>query len=223
VITYTIQLTKKSDCIIRQSHDGREMARFDTEPEAQNWVDQQMAKNAAETAARERQADEQEKFNRAVPDLNKMQIRWQKWRAWFYDEMFHEERRTGQFRRHLDSLDSTSYNHHEQHLTTDQEQLAETKMLYAQAVNLDGRIKTARNEKNVIALFGALNEAEAIIEQMNNYFPSSARPDDKTRSGTKPNTSLVLTDEELTFIDQKFGGRKSVAIHEALKRLMEEE
>lgn len=38
--------------------------------------------------------------------------------------------------------------------------------------------------------------------------------------GTPPNTSLVLTDEELQYIDNHFGGSKSAAIHRALERIM---
>jgi hypothetical protein len=37
--------------------------------------------------------------------------------------------------------------------------------------------------------------------------------------GTAPNTSLVLTDDELAFIEEQFGGSKSAAIHAALAAL----
>lgn len=39
-------------------------------------------------------------------------------------------------------------------------------------------------------------------------------------SGTKPNTSLVLTDTELEFINRFYSGSKSAAIHKALELLM---
>ena len=39
------------------------------------------------------------------------------------------------------------------------------------------------------------------------------------RSGTAPNASLILTPAELAFIDERFGGSKSAAIHAALAAL----
>lgn len=41
-------------------------------------------------------------------------------------------------------------------------------------------------------------------------------------SGTAPNTSICLTEKELQFINQIYGGRKSVAIHASLELLMKE-
>lgn len=41
------------------------------------------------------------------------------------------------------------------------------------------------------------------------------------RPGTPPNTSLILTDDELAYINQQFGGGKSAAIHAALGAMME--
>lgn len=38
--------------------------------------------------------------------------------------------------------------------------------------------------------------------------------------GTPPNTSLVLSADELTFIQDRYGGEKSRAIHEGLRLLM---
>lgn len=43
----------------------------------------------------------------------------------------------------------------------------------------------------------------------------------KSPSGTKPNTSVVLSEIELNFVLEHYHGRKSVAIHEGLKRLQE--
>lgn len=38
----------------------------------------------------------------------------------------------------------------------------------------------------------------------------------------EPNTNIVLTDNELTFIQERYGGQKSYAIHAALKLLMDQ-
>lgn len=39
-------------------------------------------------------------------------------------------------------------------------------------------------------------------------------------SGTKPNTSIVLTNAERAFIESQFGGSRSAAIHAALSAIM---
>ena len=39
-------------------------------------------------------------------------------------------------------------------------------------------------------------------------------------SGTAPNTSIVLTETEIDYINRRFGGRKSAAIHQALEDMM---
>lgn len=41
----------------------------------------------------------------------------------------------------------------------------------------------------------------------------------RSRAGTPPNTSLVLSADELEFISQEYGGEKSRAIHDGLKLL----
>jgi len=41
-----------------------------------------------------------------------------------------------------------------------------------------------------------------------------------SRPGTPPNTSLVLSADELAFIKQHYGGDKSRAVHDSLKMLM---
>ena len=41
----------------------------------------------------------------------------------------------------------------------------------------------------------------------------------KSRAGTPPNTSVILTDEELRFINSCYGGQKSKAIHDGLSVL----
>jgi hypothetical protein len=45
----------------------------------------------------------------------------------------------------------------------------------------------------------------------------------RERGGTAPNASLILTAEELAFIDERFGGSKSAAIHAALAALKRSE
>lgn len=41
-----------------------------------------------------------------------------------------------------------------------------------------------------------------------------------SRAGTPPNTSMVLSADELAFINQNYDGEKSRAIHDGLKLLM---
>jgi hypothetical protein len=219
---YTIQPTRAGDFIVRRQ-DGREMAKLTTEAKAQTWIDQKTDGERVEAEARQQQQAGQVAFDSAVPDLNQAQIRWQTWRNWFYGEMRHEARRTSQMRKHLDSLDSnlSSYTTHEQHLTEDQERLASAQALYEQAVALDNRIKQARYKQHAGALTEVLAEAETMIDRMNEFFPAAARPEEKSRrAGTKPNASLVLTEAELEFIDRVYGGSKSAAIHDGLRRLM---
>ena len=45
----------------------------------------------------------------------------------------------------------------------------------------------------------------------------------RPRSGSKPNTSMVLSEEEIAFIEHAYGGRRSEAIHKGLKLLMEKD
>lgn len=225
-IEYRIQPTRKGDHIIRDQA-GRELARRDTEPEAKAWIEAQEEKDRVEREEREAQAAEQETFDNAIPDLNKMQLRWQAWRNWFYDQLQREGNRTQQMRTHLDRLDSSlpSYNHHESRLTRDQQQLVEAQALYEKAVTLDGQIKQARLDHDAIRLAETLTKSEIMIEQMGGYFFHAARPDDAKpgRSGTSPNTSLILNQEELDFIDRIYGGKKSAAIHDALQLLMKQQ
>jgi hypothetical protein len=61
----------------------------------------------------------------------------------------------------------------------------------------------------------ALEEnAQGIIDRYNAQFGYAP-----TVSGTPPNTSLILTPDELAFIDEHFGGSKSAAIHAGLAAL----
>lgn len=41
-----------------------------------------------------------------------------------------------------------------------------------------------------------------------------------SKPGTPPNTSLILTDAELAYINRNFDGSKSAAIHQALGAMM---
>lgn len=148
---------------------------------------------------------------------NRMQIRWQKWKNWFHTNLKREGRRVDQMREHLDKLNSSQLNYYEQSLT-DQMDAAE---LYTRATALDSRIKQSRQEKNILALTEGLIETEAMIEQMGRFFLHQTRPDDTKRAGSKPNASIVLTDDELAFIDRQYGGSKSAAIHAGLKQLRE--
>lgn len=215
---YNIQETQKGDFIVRNP-GGREMFKG-TKEAAQAWIDRKQA----EFQEQAQQAVNQEAFDNVLPDLNEAQIRWQKWRNWFYGNLQREGRRVNQMRGALDRLDGSqlSYNHHEETLTGHQEQQAEAQALYERAINLDTGIKRARQAQDSIALSSYLTEAEKMIEEMDNFFISKARPDEVKRSGTKPNTSIVLTEKELDFIEREYGGSKSAAIHEALKRLMNE-
>jgi hypothetical protein len=217
---YRIQETKKGDFIVRDPGD-REMFKG-TEEECQEWIGHKLDTLKAQA----QQAANQEAFDNSIPDLNTLQIRWQKWRNWFYSNLQREGRRVNQMRRALDGTDSNlaSYNSHEEKLARQQEELTEAESLYSRAVYLDSRIKTARLGKGADILSELLVQAEVMIGEMDGYFVSVARPDDAKpkQPGTKPNTSIVLTEKELAFIDEKFGGSKSAAIHEALSRLMDE-
>lgn len=42
----------------------------------------------------------------------------------------------------------------------------------------------------------------------------------RSRAGTPPNTSVILTDDELSFINHCYGGQKSRAIHDGLRVLI---
>jgi len=62
----------------------------------------------------------------------------------------------------------------------------------------------------------ALEEnAQGIIDRYNARFGYDA----PAISGTPPNTSLILTPDELAFIDEHYGGSKSAGIHTALALL----
>lgn len=223
MITYTAKQTQRGDYIIR-NQAGNEMARLATEAEAQEWITARLAQNEREHQERAAPAQEQQTFDDSTPDFNALQIRWQTWRTWFYDQLRRKDRRMAQMRDHLDRLDSDlpSYNKHERYLTEDQQRQADANTLYEQAVALDTRIKTARRNRNTTALIATLTESETMIAEMSHYFLSSARPDDAKprRSGTKPNASVVLTDDELKLIEDKYGGSKSAAIHDGLARVM---
>mgnify|MGYP003512897067 FL=1 len=221
MITYRIQQTAKGDFIVRNPGD-REMARFDTEPEAQAWIDQRNADEQRESESRATSLAEQEQWDRATPELFDAQLRWQEFRNAYYGELQAEGRRVGRLSRMAESLDSELVGTAHQRTNATNDQLAHrtASELYEQATALDTRIKDARRARDTEALTDALAETDALMEAMNEALPSVAAPKKASRAGTKPNTSIVLTPEELDYIERKFGGSKSAAIHEALRRLM---
>ena len=56
------------------------------------------------------------------------------------------------------------------------------------------------------------------MNEVSDNFPSLA-----PQGGTAPNASLILTADELAFIEERFGGSKSAAIHAALAALKRSE
>lgn len=212
-MTFTIQPTKKGAFIVR-NRMGNELAKFDTAAAAAAHV------AALEEAEREqRQASaarnaEQAEFDSAVADLNALQLRWQNWRNWFYGELTHEDRRLASFRNHLDNLpddSSPAYRHHERSLSADQTAQHEARRLYERAVAVDREIKDARRAKNQGELERLLSEAaEPIIAAMDDYFPHIARPEEykpipAKKPGAKPNTSLYLSDEHRSWLQDQGG------------------
>lgn len=91
-LTYTIQHTHAGDYLIRDQAD-RQLARFAGETEAAAWITQRQAADAAEAAEREMHERAQAAFDESMPDLNKLQLRWQRWRNWLYDALSQESRR----------------------------------------------------------------------------------------------------------------------------------
>lgn len=67
------------------------------------------------------------------------------------------------------------------------------------------------------ALMALESDAVGIVDRYWSRFSRS------TASGTPPNTSVVLTTDELAFIEERFGGSKSAAIHAALAALKRSE
>jgi hypothetical protein len=190
MIVYRIQKTAKGDFIVRDT-GGREMARRGTESEAEQWIVEQHAREEAEaTAARERQA-QHKAFNATVTDLNRLQIRWQNWRNWFYEEMTYAARKTAQFERAQDmKFDefhaSPSFQKQQRYLTDEIDENARAADLYDEMVTLDTRMKNARQHHDMDALAVALIAAEPLIERMNGFFAGKARPDEYKRPPGRP-------------------------------------
>jgi len=189
MIEYTIQPTHKGQFIIRNPM-GNECAKLDTQANAETWIEQKHEQEIQDQRAADTDAAEQKKFNVTIPDLNKLQIRWQNWRNWFYNELVHEDRSLGSHRRALDMIPdgasgefgtsgSPSYARHEQGLTDDQITQVNAHALYERAVSVDILIKNARRSKNQSELTRLLiDEAELIIAAMNGFFLYASRPEE---------------------------------------------
>lgn len=207
---YKIQLTQKGDYIVRQP-DTREVARLATREEAEAWIMKKNEEHAAEMADQEHDTQEQTTFDNTVPDLIKLQIRWQNWRSWLYSEIQRTGKNLAHKRMHLDNVDSSlpSYAHHEHELTKDQQELVEANDLYNRAVIVDTSIKAARRTKDQAELERLLvEEAEPIIEKMNQFFVFNGRPEEYkpvSKGGTKPDTSLFLGEERKEWLREHGG------------------
>lgn len=223
MITYRIQKTSKGDFIVRNMGD-REMARFDTESEAQDWIDQKNATETQEENERETSRTRQNAWDKTTPHLYDAQLVWQQFMHEFYNELHSESNRVRLQSRMADGLNSSSVSaeHHRQSATEDAVKLRDAQLVYhGEATDLDTRIKEARRSQDAEQLTQALAEAETLMPRMAGMLPNIVPPKKSPRAGTKPNTSIVLTQEELGFIERKLGGSKSAAIHEALRRLMD--
>ena len=234
MIEYTIQPTRKGQFIVRNPM-GNECAKLDTRVEAEAWIERKHEQERLAEAANTQARSEQDKFDAGVPDLNKLQIRWQNWRNWFYSNLVHEDRSLGQHRRALDMIPdgaqgelgtsgSPSYARHEQRLTEDQIEQEKARSLYEQAVHVDTRIKAARRSKNQDELARLLLEdAEPIIAQMSGFFPHMARPEEykrpANRPGTKPDISLFLGDNRKAWLQAQGGIQPTIQqlIDQAMK------
>jgi len=185
---YTARFTKAGDWLVRD-YAGRERARFATESEAQAWIDTTRELSHAEQAAREQSEAEQIVYDAAIPDLNALQLRWQLWRNWFYDNLMRTDRRLDAQQRHLDSIPdgqigepgtagSHSYASQERHYVRDQQEQLEAHELYQRASALDTQIKTARRAHDTETLRSLLEaDATRMISEMSGFFISIARPE----------------------------------------------
>lgn len=192
MITYIIQHTHKGVYIVRDQAD-RQLARFATEADAAAFIAERQAQNTAAEQAHEADLAEQQTFDDSLIDLKTLQLRWQRWRDWFYDVMMAEAKNTAAHQRAMDRAayaDSPSQRKQEHNLTAAMEEDETARVLYEQAVALDTRIKTTRRQQHVDALADALTETEAIITRMNGFFLYAARPEDwggaRVGSGRKP-------------------------------------
>lgn len=90
------------------------------------------------------------------------------------------------------------------------------RLAFDQAVNLiqsgvDNRFEVAKLLDHSIQREMRFKIAAKAARALNN---------NPNRAGTPPNTSVILTDEELAFIQTCYGGQKSQAIHDGLRLLI---
>lgn len=225
---YTIQYTGKGDYIVRETMTTRERGRFSTEEEARAFVTAQRDRDDAAAVEREKRERDDIAYNASTPSLNEAQLTWQEWRTWFYGAMTTAARDTAQMKRAMGMKEAQyagwpSFERQRDAMTEAEREDRAAAELYQRAVALDTRIKDARRARDTASLAEDLAETIAMIEDMRRFFPGTGIPSPKRgRGGTAPNTSLVLTEDELGFISEKFGGSKSAAIHAALAKLMTE-
>ncbi len=223
---YRIRQTRKGQYRVTDQAD-REYGKFYSEAEARAFVQGRQAADAQRAQDMQQAVAAQENYNAGVPSLNEAQLTWQEWRTWFYGAMKWAAKDTAAMQRAIDMkagefAGRPSFEKQEGYLGEAMREDLEAQRLYARAVELDTRIKDARRNRDTAALAAALAEAPAIIEEMRPYFRGVGVPQPHS-SGTKPNASIVLTDDELRLIEQRFGGSKSAAIHAALAKLAAEE
>lgn len=225
MIEYRIQQTHAGVFIVRNQADNQ-LARFDTEAEAQTFIIEQQAATASRAAQTETAIADRESYMVATPTLTEAQLTWQQWRTWFYGAMRWAAKDTAAMQRAIDMkagkfAGRPSFEKQEGYLTDAMREDLEARQLYDRAVELDTRIKAARRGRDTAALAEALAEAEPLIEEMRPFFATVGAPPPAPRktSGTAPNASLVLTPEELRLIEERFGGSKSAAIHAGLATL----
>jgi hypothetical protein len=227
MIEYTVRQTRRGDWIVKMSHNNREVGRASTEAEA-NEIASRLRQNDAERSKSDTAriaADNQ--YATDTPDLTQMQLRWQNWRNWYYNELVNEERRVSASRRAIDRADTSarSYPKHEQDVCEDEQTIYKARQLYETVIiPLDGTIKAARRSRDTDALAGALAESEPLIDKMRATFWSRAGIIDEYKpiphqSGTPPNAHLCLTDAEIEYCEHN--GGKSAAIHHLLATAME--
>jgi hypothetical protein len=228
---YRVQHTSKNDYIVRNANptDNHELARFATEAEAEAHVTKLEAERTERLTQMTQAITDERAHQQATPTLTEAQLTWQEWRTWFYGAMTWAARDTARMQRALDMKAEQysgrpSFEKQEGYLAEAMREDAEAARLYGQAQALDARIKSARRNRDTAALAEALTEAPAMIEAMQPYFQTVGLPppEPPKRGGTAPNASLILTPTELAFIEERFSGSKSAAIHAALAALARE-
>jgi len=234
MVNYHIQKTQRGKFIVRDQAD-RQLARRDTEAEAQTWLDDRIASDVAESKRLAAIHQEQQKFDGAVPDLNRLQIRWQNWRNWFYNELVHAERNAAQFGRAQDmKFDehhaSPSFQKQQRYLTEELTDVSNARELYDEKiVPLDTLLKNARQAHDTDDLAVTLDAAEPLIESMNGFFMGVARPEEYKRpvgrppaagSGRQIRISATVPPDYKTWLERR--GDISEQIRSLIERAMEE-